>query len=629
MTPRTTSAIVMNHGTLMPPRNIPLGGLVRGLGPAHFSHSTMTQNDDTSSRGRPSDVHGADRTLSDLATVRCPGLTSRWSFTVRLAHDLIKECAAFLYTRESPLLWVVFMGGTGTGKSTLFNAFCGLPLSEAGVERPKTRGPVAYAPRGAVGETGFPFPDLSLRRIPRTHPVSAPASGVPGQFLILEHDRDRMAHLVVIDTPDVDSLDAGNRHLARDLSLLSDALVFVTSQEKYADEIPHRFLKKMMEEEKRYFFLLNKAQEGFTLSDIRDVFAPRGTSLPSDRVWLVPFRHSPALREISEDPVFEDFSAHLHRELSAGGVDAFRRRVTARRATHLGARLATLVDGLREERLQAAQWLSGLGELQEETSRALIRSEKDRLVEQSGHHLRREIRRLFARYDLLATPRRFIQGLLLAPLRLAGFSGGPSREQREAALSKVRHKVDFEQVRTALERFNRMVLETLSPSDDTSPLFIALRDPALLLSDDDAGRRILEEQDRLASWLEHTFQELARTIPERKKWGIYTTSILWGVLILSFETVVGGGFTVLDAALDSALAPFVTKGAVELFAYHEIQKIARELSHRHQEALLSVVRLQRDRYEQCLATLTTPEDTVDRLRSFHSRIAHEVTEDVQ
>jgi len=137
------------------------------------------------------------------------------------------------------------------------------------------------------------------------------------------------------------------------------------------------------------------------------------------------------------------------------------------------------------------------------------------------------------------------------------------------------------------------------------------------LSDEEIRTLILKEQDRLGSWLTERFESLSKDIPAGRKWGIYTTSILWGVLILSFEVAVGGGFTVLDAALDSALAPFVTKGAVELFAYQEIRSLARELAERYREGLLSVLHGQRNRYQGCLQALITSEETVQELERLH------------
>ena len=133
---------------------------------------------------------------------------------------------------------------------------------------------------------------------------------------------------------------------------------------------------------------------------------------------------------------------------------------------------------------------------------------------------------------------------------------------------------------------------------------------------EDIKERIWKEQDKLDEWLEETFRRLSQGIPKYKEFGIYSTSILWGVLIISLEIVVGGGFSVIDAALDSALAPFVTKGATELFAYHELQQVARKLAKRYQEGLLSALRDQRDRYEHCLRSLLTPQKTLTVLETF-------------
>jgi hypothetical protein len=168
-------------------------------------------------------------------------------------------------------------------------------------------------------------------------------------------------------------------------------------------------------------------------------------------------------------------------------------------------------------------------------------------------------------------------------------------------------------VQTAVERFNAEVLKELSPKDQRAPLFMTMRRPGVALTAKEIRSLVFQEQERLERWLENQFQTLAQGIPWAKKWGIYSTSILWGILIIALEIVVGGGFSILDAALDSAIAPFVTKGAVELFAYHEIQKVARELSRRYQDGLLSVMKEQEKRYEACLDSLLTAEEVVKDL----------------
>ena len=156
------------------------------------------------------------------------------------------------------------------------------------MERPKTLGPLAYVHADAPIERDFPFPDVALER--HTAPVSAeaPQGGEPGKLLIYEHEARGMSHLVLVDTPDLDSLEEENRRIARQLALLADAVVFVTSQEKYADEVPSEVLKGVIEDERPVYFLLNKADSGFSAEDAFDLFSGHEVRLPRERGWVVP-----------------------------------------------------------------------------------------------------------------------------------------------------------------------------------------------------------------------------------------------------------------------------------------------------------------------------------------------------
>ena len=88
--------------------------------------------------------------------------------------------------------------------------------------------------------------------------------------------------------------------------------------------------------------------------------------------------------------------------------------------------------------------------------------------------------------------------------------------------------------------------------------------------------------------------------------GIYSTSVIWGAAILSFETVLGGGITLLEMALNTVLAPFVTKGSADLFAHRELKAIIRDMNERYRSGIAGIFREQRDRYvallEDCLTT---------------------------
>jgi GTPase SAR1 family protein len=552
--------------------------------------------------------------------IRCPGLT-RGAHEVReLAEELPKALAVFSYKESMPCLWVVFLGGTGTGKSTLFNALCGGPISETGVERPRTSGPVAYGHQDCPIEERFPFSAIQVERMPLDTLDGTPVNGTPGRLVMLEHHNKDTSQVLLVDTPDIDSVEPENRQIARDIYLLSDAVVFVTSQEKYADEVPYDFLVRIMQDNTPYFFLLNKVGKELTKEEAISVLQKESLVFERDRVWLIPYAPSDPSGWISENTSFLDFVQSFSEELSPQRVENLREIQHERRTERLTMLISRALNLLEEEGQAAQEWLKRLETAYQEVSRDLISDQKQRFTADTREHLNAEIRKLFTRYDVLAKPRRFVRELVLAPLRLLGILKASTHKGRKDGLLKVRKKIQLAPIQAAIQRFNRNVLERLSPSDETSPLFNGLRQTGVALSEEEVEKRIWEQQDKLGRWLEETFQKLSRGIPKHKEVGIYATSVIWGILILSFEIVVGGGFTMLDVALDGAIAPFLTKGATELFARQEIQQVTRELSKRYEEGLLSVVREQRDRYKDCLLPLVGPRQTVENLKGLQLQI---------
>jgi GTPase SAR1 family protein len=548
--------------------------------------------------------------------VRSPGLALSSFEVKRLVELLPKRLAAFSYKKKKDFLWVVVMGGTGTGKSTIFNALCGKSLSETGVERPKTYGPIVYAYRKNPIESDFPFPSIRIRRVPIDQSSSHGLhTGIPGEFIIIEHDWEELSHLAFVDTPDLDSLVLLNREMAEDLYLLADAVIFVTSQEKYADEAPFQYLLHIHGEGKPYFLILNKADAAFARDELPASFRAHGLSLKEKRTWLLPYTAGNPQRLISENPEFRDFRHLFFKAVSKDKLAQFLREERKSNARAVNRQLLQLLDLLEKERQAAQRWLEQLEAVFASVSRNLLDEQHRHFTEESREYLQQEIRNLFSRYDVLAKPRRFVASIVRTPLRLLGLVQERPADTRREALMKVRGKIDLTPIRAAIAGFNRAVIEKLSPEDETSPLYRKVRQPAIALTDEEIKIRVWEEQERLAAWLEEKFQQLAKGIPKSKELGIYSTSVAWGLLIISFEVAIGGGISLLEALLDSAIAPFVTKGAMELFAYHEIQQVARELALRYEKGLLSVVSEQRDRYVEAMTSLMTSREALDALRT--------------
>ena len=547
-------------------------------------------------------------------SLKWPGLTPSAPKIRDLAAQLPVQLAALSYKSARHFLWVVFIGGTGTGKSTLFNALIGKPLSETGVERPKTSGPLAYAHQSTPVEKDFPFAAAGIERVMLDQVPSSGYTGVPGQLLVFDHDREELSHLVIVDTPDLDSLELKNRQMVEDLQLLADLVIFVASQEKYADEVPFRFLSRLHLGAKPYFLLLNKAEEGLTAEEVLDGLRGQGLKVSVDRFWMLPYFSSSPASSLAEVANFIRFKETLFQQLSKAHAPELIRHERRRAAGETRSAIGQLLDLLQQEVDAASKWMEQLELFSEVACQTLLAKQEERFATESRAHIQREIRKHFSKYDLLATPRRYLSEIIRLPFRLLGLWPDAKPPGSEQDLVEIFRTADLTMIQAAVESFNRSVLEKLSPQDQTAALYSRLRDPTLVLTGEEIQRQTKEEQDCLVRWLEETFQRLAQGIPKSKELGIYSTSILWGALIIALETAIGGGISLLEAVLDTAVAPFVTKGAVDLFAYHELQKIVRELGEHYQKALTSSLQLQCKRYREGLEELMVSPQARQELR---------------
>jgi GTP-binding protein EngB required for normal cell division len=122
---------------------------------------------------------------------------------------------------------VALAGGTGSGKSSLFNALSGANFSPAGVMRPTTKHSHAcvWGVEGAA-------PLLDWLGVQRRHRYARASA--------LDEGEASLTGLLLLDLPDHDSVVTGSAALVDRLVKLADMLIWVLDPLKYADASVHR-----------------------------------------------------------------------------------------------------------------------------------------------------------------------------------------------------------------------------------------------------------------------------------------------------------------------------------------------------------------------------------------------------
>lgn len=213
---------------------------------------------------------------------------------------------------------VALAGGTGSGKSSLFNALAGEDVATVGVRRPTTTDPVALVVGDIEGSDSL----LDWLEVRKRYTPSGPTD---------VHDG-----VVLLDLPDHDSIREDHRVTVDRLVARVDVLLWVLDPQKYAQGLLHRgYLKDLRQHADVQIVALNKVDqlsaaerdacatdlrrimqgEGLGKVPILTISAKQGSGLEDVRAALadVAERKTAAMQRIDGDlrKAADDLAAHL------------------------------------------------------------------------------------------------------------------------------------------------------------------------------------------------------------------------------------------------------------------------------------------------------------------------------
>jgi len=512
---------------------------------------------------------------------------------------------------------ISLFGGTGTGKSTLFNSLAGEPVSRVSWLRPCTARPVLYVHDEAVDE---------LSRCP----LVADGSCIRGgeiKVKVLGHHRQELSEFILVDTPDIDSVELINRDIADAFFTISDIVVFVTSLDKYGDNSGKTFRNRIRDWRKCSYFVMNKAHVGEAFEDFRETLQEEG--FDGDRlIRVADTGTSPEMiLGIREQPEFESIFAAAREDVRPTEI----RNLCIRTVRHLElldevvSSQMTRIATVNNEILQAVERVTR--EMDERLDAVLSPEVATRVQER--------LTTLLQKYDILFPVRMFVRTIarksfefvwsLISPVGQQGERIAGERSILAQDLAATRAVANLAPLDYAVARLNQEIAEILKGDSELEDLrAVALHDVPRLTNE--AVRSQFDEAfpgvERLLEEEFARFRESGLSPTHEAK--LYGAYFFWALLLVTAEVVLLGGSSWLDAILGPMIAPFIPKWLLGMKVRDVLREIGDRIDGEYRGILRKILAAQATSYANEFRSLLPDDDALGRLSGLRERLSQEV-----
>ena len=537
----------------------------------------------------PTDLRALVDRLETLAARRIttdPRTEAAATRARQLADHLAGHVRVRAASLDAPLL-VVLVGPTGAGKSTVFNTIAGRATSETGVIRPTTRVAVVLL-----------------------HPDDLPAvrdgafARIPVSQLRFVEDASIEPGLVLLDAPDIDSIEHANRALTDRLVEAADLCLFVTTATRYADRVPWTVLDRVRERGLPLQVIVNRMpddpiDQADVLADVGRLLAEAGLEDVQAPGTKTPARGIVAVREgalaptgdrlepATIEPVLEEI--HRLREDRDARVALAMRALTGS-LKGLGESLDQIADDAEHEsidtealrRIADRSYEAGLAALQGELARGTF------LREEALRHWQAfvgadQITRFFSEGIIK------IRGAIAAVLRPAS-----------APVAEVRAATTEDLLAVARLQVAEAARRTATAWSDAPAVGGMLAEaPGLWLPSPDFDARL---RGRLDEWIEGIVAEIqAHGRPKRllaRGAAVGVNALGTGVMLATFLHT--GGLTGAELSVAAATAFLNQKLLYALFGEAAMVELVADARRRLNEALTTTFAEERARFDELL-----------------------------